>query len=334
MSWLLSHLEQLSWVLLLVVLAFALVAPFEALRWWAQDVDLRLPSFPPRQESSDSENRCYVVYLTGIGGAGEGLARREQGFVDRVAERVPEAVVITDVFPFSVTNNPLTGERPLAWLWSFLHRSRLQAKSLLFEFWIGARNVCQVAVCSDPRYGPIFNLGIAREVYDSLLRHGYDPRSRANIFLVGYSGGAQVALGAACYLTRLRSHVTVITVGGVFSSIPGLLLAHRVHCLTGSKDRTIHLGPLLFPGRWAIARGSDWNQARREGKVTITELGPMIHSGRGDYFTRGVTLPDGTSYADRTADAVAQILRETKKAGYVASGEDWASLETTELRFR
>ena len=311
MSWILAHLEQLSSIVALVLLAFAVTAPFEALRWWAQDVDLTLPSFPPKRETPSEPGECYVVYLTGIGGSGESLARREQGFVDRVKERVPGAVMVTDVFPFSVTNNPLTGERPLAWLWSFLHRARLTAKSLLFEFWIGARNVFQVAVCSDPRYGPIFNLGIAREVYESLLRHGYDPRSKAPIFLVGYSGGAQVALGAACYLTRLRSKVVVITVGGVFSSIPGILLAHHLYCLTGSKDRTIHLGPVLFPGRWKLVGGSCWNRALRKGQVTIKELGPMIHSGKGDYFTRSVSLENGTTFADHTADVVAEIVKTT-----------------------
>lgn len=308
MTWLIDHLWHGAALVGLIILAFGVISPFEALRWWAQDVDLTMPSMPKggRQDAGPS---CFVVYLTGIGGSGEALARREVGFIERVQERVPEAILVTDVFPFSVTNNPLTGERPLAWLWSYLHRARLTAKSLLFEFWIGARNVFQVAVCSDPRYGPVFNLGIAREVYASLLQKGYNPRRKTPIFLIGYSGGAQVALGAACYLTRLRSKITVITVGGVFSSIPGILLADHLHCLTGSRDRTIHLGPLLFPGRWKISRASVWNQAQREGKVTVTELGPMIHSGKGDYFTRSVFLEDGTSYADQTADAVAQILR-------------------------
>jgi hypothetical protein len=332
MSWILAHLSQLAWVLGLIVLAFALIAPFEALRWWAQEETLSLPAFPPRRETPVPEDECYVVYLTGIGGSGDGLARREQGFMDRVKERIPEAVMVTDVFPFSVTNDPLTGQRPLAWLWSFLHNARLQAKSIFFEFWIGARNVCPVAVCSDPRYGPIFNLGIAREVYLSLLRHGYDPRSRANIFLVGYSGGAQVALGAACYLTRLRSRVTVITVGGVFSSIPGIRLAHHLHCLTGSKDRTIHLGPLLFPGRWRIATGSAWNRARRSGKVSIVELGPMIHSGRGDYFTQSMTLDNGKTYADHTADVVAGIIRDTERPDRGPVYQEIESIEEFDLK--
>ena len=191
-----------------------------------------------------------------------------------------------------------------------MHRARLKAKSIFFEFWIGAKNVAQVAVCSDPRYGPIYNLGIAKEVYRALLDHGYDPRRRTPIYLVGYSGGAQVALGAACYLTRLPSKVTVITVGGVFSSIPGILLADHLHCLVGSKDRTVWLGPLMFPGRWPIAARSAWNKARRRGKVTVTDTGPMIHSGKGDYFTRSVKLEDGKTYADHTADLVASIVTE------------------------
>lgn len=309
MTWLLANMGQLGFVLVLVILAIALVAPFEALRWWSADIDLTLPSFPEKSQEEPPEGQCFIVYLTGIGGSGESLARREFGFLERVQERIPEAVVVTDVFPFSVENNPLTGQRPLAWFWAAMHHARLKAKSIFFEFWIGARNVCQVAVCSDPRYGPIYNLGIAREVYQALLNKGYDPRRASPIYLVGYSGGGQVALGAACYLTRLPSKVTVITVGGVFSSIPGLLLADHVHCLVGSKDRTIMLGPLMFPGRWAISARSAWNKARRRGKVTVTELGPMIHSGKGDYFTRSVSLEDGTSYADHTADVVAKIIR-------------------------
>ena len=181
-----------------IILAFALVAPFEALKWWSRDIDLTLPDSPQLDAlGNEDEHQCYVVYLTGIGGSGESLARREFGFLDRVKERAPGAVIITDVFPFSVTNNPLTGERTLAWFWAAMHRARLKAKSIFFEFWIGARNVCQVAVCSDPRYGPIYNLGIAKEVYQALLNHGYDPRQRKPIYLVGYSGGGQVALGAA-----------------------------------------------------------------------------------------------------------------------------------------
>ena len=307
-DWVIHNAEFALACLAVIVVAFALVAPFEALKWWSRDIELTMPDFPQKADSDRPENECFIIYLTGIGGAGDSLARREFGFLDRVKERVPEATIITDVFPFSVTNNPLTGERTLAWFWSFMHKARLKAKSLFFEFWIGVRNVCQVAVCSDARYGPIYNLAIAKEVYKALLSHGYDPRRNSPIYLVGYSGGAQVAVGAACYLTRLRSKVTIITVGGVFSSIPGLLLANHVHCLVGSKDKTVWLGPILFPGRWPIAARSAWNKAKRRGKVTITDMGPMIHSGRGDYFTRSVTFEDGKTYADHTADVVADIV--------------------------
>lgn len=305
--WMLGNIGYLAAVVGLIVLAIALAAPFEALTWWSREIDLSLPGFPlPKtEECTDS---CYVVYLTGIGGAGDDLARRESGFVERLQKRVPGAVVVTDVFPFSVTNTSLTGERPLAWFFGIMHRARLRAKSIFFEFWIGARNVFQVAVCSDPRYGPIYNLGIAREIYQALINSGFDPRQKKPVYLIGYSGGAQVALGAACYLTRLRSKVTVITIGGVFSSIPGILLADHLYCLVGSKDRTVWLGPLLFPGRWPVAPRSAWNKAKRRGKITTIPMGPMIHSGRGDYFTRSVKLECGTTYADHTADTAADII--------------------------
>ena len=309
MDWLLSNLGYAFTLMALIVAAIAIVAPFESLKWWSADMELTLPDVPERKAGEIPKDECFVVYLTGIGGSGDSLARREFGFLERLKERAPDAVIIHDVFPFSVTNNPLTGDRPPAWFFGAMHRARLKAKSIFFEFWIGARNVCQVAVCSDPRYGPIYNLGIAKEVYRALLSHGYDPRRASPVYLIGYSGGGQVALGAACYLTRLRSPVTVITVGGVFSSIPGLLLADHVHCLVGSKDRTVKLGPLMFPGRWPLAPRSAWNKARRRGKVSIVDMGPMIHSGRGDYFTRSVTLEDGTTYADHTADVVAGIIK-------------------------
>ena len=308
-DWILPNIGYALTLLGLIIVAIAIVAPFEALKWWSQDIDLTLPEFPERKEGEIPDDECFVVYLTGIGGSGESLARREFGFLERLKERAPNAVIVKDVFPFSVSNNPLTGDRPLAWFFGMMHRARLRAKSIFFEFWIGARNVCQVAVCSDPRYGPIYNLGIAKEVYQALLQHGYDPRRETPIYLIGYSGGAQVALGAACYLTRLRSKVTVITIGGVFSSIPGILLADHLYCLVGSKDKTVSLGPMMFPGRWAVAKRSAWNKAKRRGKVTMTDMGPMIHSGKGDYFTRNVTLECGKSYADHTADVVAEIVK-------------------------
>jgi len=37
-------------------------------------------------------------------------------------------------------------------------------------------------------------------------------------------------------------------------------------------------------------------------------MGPMIHSGKGDYFSRSATLACGKTYADHTADVVADII--------------------------
>ena len=80
-------------------------------------------------------------------------------------------------FPFSVTNNPLNGERSLGWLWQRIHNSRLGRRGSVLAMLIFVRNLFQVGVSSDPRYGPIYNVGVARELMRSLLRHGYPPDS-------------------------------------------------------------------------------------------------------------------------------------------------------------
>ena len=36
----------------------------------------------------------------------------------------------------------------------------------------------------------------------------------------------------------------------------------------------------------------------------------MHHMGLGDYFSRSVKLPDGTSYAEHTAEVIAHEMRE------------------------
>ena len=60
---------------------------------------------------------------------------------------------------------------------------------------INVRNIMQVAVSADPRYGPIYSLGVAKEIARSLARHGYQLGSQKPIFLIGFSGGGQVSVG-------------------------------------------------------------------------------------------------------------------------------------------
>jgi hypothetical protein len=169
----------------------------------------------------------------------------------------------------------------------------------------------QVAVSADQRYGPVYNLGVAKEIVASLLRHGYPLGSGKPVTLYGYSGGGQVALGAVPYLKKvLKAPVRVISMGGVMSSDPGLDALDALVHLDGAHDTTDDLGRIVFPGRWPLAAGSPWNRALAAGKITIREIGPFTHTGPGGYLDTERRLPDGRTHLVVTLAAALQVLAD------------------------
>lgn len=313
MSALISPIFFLALLALLLLIVMALLSPFEALGWWAgwTKRELHPPAPLPMPENGESAVDYYLVYLTAIGGiSAETISKRERNFLDRLEEAMPGNVeIISDVFPFSVTNNPLNGERSLSWLWQRIHNSRLGRRGSVLATLIFIRNLFQVGVSSDPRYGPIYNVGVARELVRSLLRHGYPPDSGIPIAVMGWSGGGQIAVGVAPYLHEaLQAPVYVISIGGVISDDPGIQGVDKLIHLQGSRDVFPRIGEVLFPGRWAVVRHSAWNQAWRAGRIETIDPGPMKHTGSGDYFDYHSLLPNGQTYAERTADVVAAAL--------------------------
>lgn len=317
-------LEVLSWMFVLVLLgillfaAVALLSPFETLGWWAGWSQRREESNPIALAPTplwrrDRTTDQYLVYLTGIAGfSGEFLGRRELGFLERLQARLPEAVIIHDVFPFSATNNPLDGDRLLSRLWAWLQQRRLRNPHTVLKNLIAIRNILQVAVSADPRYGPIYNVGVAREIVRSLLDEGYPPGAGVPITLVGVSGGGQIALGTVRYLVEaLQVPVYVIAVAGVLSDDPSISCVEHLYQLKGSKDRVPLMGEILYPGRWPMLRYSAWNKARQEGKITVIDTGPMTHMGHDEYFSRSAVLSTGQSHADHTAEIIADIVKGT-----------------------
>ena len=86
----------------------------------------------------------------------------------------------------------------------------------------------------------------------ALLEAGYRPDSDAPIIVIGYSGGGQVAIGAAPFLAhRLGAPIDVIAVGGVMASDPGLHFVRRLHHIVGNGDNIQKVGAVMFPERWA-----------------------------------------------------------------------------------
>jgi hypothetical protein len=154
----------------------------------------------------------------------------------------------------------------------------------------------------------MYNQAVAEIMVDGLRRYGYDPQESRPIFLVGYSGAGQLAVGPAIYVKEwLHAPVYIITVGGVFASDPSIMAADHLYYLFGRKD-AVHQWGMIAPGRWSMTVASDWNRARRQGKVTMIDMGPMGHTGRSGYLDHKATLPDGTFFVDKTVATIAEII--------------------------
>jgi len=318
MGWVLSDILILFWVVLTLLILAAVFAPLESLGWWAgwsgkkvtpEDL-LEVKNIIP-QTQLENVKKYYIVYLSGIGVAtADGLATDEVDFITMLNDAMPEAEVITDVFPYSVTNNPLTGQRILTPLWKWVYT--LQQKnpnSLIAMMTINIRNILQVFVSSDPRYGPIYNVGVAEEIARSLIRHNYPIGTNKPLFLIGFSGGGQISIGATPYLSpMIGGPVYVVTVGGFLSDDPGIQqVAHLFHNF-GDNDPLQAMGAFLWVGRWPIMLKSPWNQMFAKEHITMRCMGPMAHNGKGGYYDVHVNLPDGRNYCKATVDRVIETI--------------------------
>jgi len=316
----LSDLLTLLGIALLAVLFMAMLAPLEALGWYAGWRQRR--TYERRQveaaagagaaASETPEPDYYVVFLSGIGDpSGRWHYPEETEFLRRLRERLPTAAVIDDLFAYSVTSADIettAQRRRISGMWSSIEKTVRGNQYAPIGALINLRNLFQVTVSVDHRYGPFFNLGQAENVRDALLAYGYRRGSGRGIVLIGYSGGAQVSLGLAAFLKgMLGAPVTVISVGGVMSSEASCLHVQHLYHLWGTKDPIQKLGDLAFFGRWPLASKSAWNRARQEGKITRVAMGPTAHNGSGGYFGPE-PLPDGWPRIDLTLETVIPII--------------------------
>lgn len=253
----------------------------------------------------------YIFYLSGVGAfSGSSIPHEELPFIDTLRRQLPDSCVIADVFPYSVTNVGLTGERLFARLWRYIEAQRPRNPNSLWLFLVVIRNMFQVMVSADRRYGPIYNLGVAKEIWYSLWRHGYRPGTQTPVTLIGASGGSQISVGAVTYLSKVVDvPIVIISLGGVIASDPGLLRLKQLYHLYGANDRTEKLGSIFFPGRWPLAFNSAWNRAKKRGLITVKVTGPADHVGKNSQFDQQAFVEDGRSYFQVTVDEVLQILR-------------------------
>ncbi len=305
-----------EWIIVLILawlLIAALLSPLEALGWWAgwfrglNDASLTEETLSPTKPTPPT--RRYVAYLTGIASAAEGVhLPREQHFLEALAARLPDTVLIGDIFPYSITHRALTGQRVFAWFWRYVFRRKTEGSPV--GFLINLRNLFQVLVSADSRYGPIYNQGGASLIVNALRRHGYPFGSGTPVILIGYSGGGQICLGAAPYLKAIiRAPVTLISLGGVLCSDPGIAEVERLYHIQGSRDWVQQIGAVVFPGRWPLLPNSTWNRAKAQGRIQTICPGPFSHTGKGGYLDAETHLPDGRTCLEVTLDTVIGLIQ-------------------------
>ena len=290
-----------------------LLAPFEALGWWAgwYDRDRYTTTLTPKitqsvpSSSATSIARQYIVYLDGIGKSSFKYSFRVEKFLQRLEKSLPQDnyILIKDIIPYSVFNLPLTINRPLASVWRWIERRTKLGVLILL------RNMFQVAVSVDTRYGPIYNRGTAQIIIDRLLSCGYQPGSGALITLIGYSGGGQISLGAVPYLKKvLAAPVEVISLAGVISGNTEVPKVEHLYHLVGKKDRVANLTPYLFPKRWSLLSWSNWNLAKSRGEISFISLGKVGHDSVNGPLDENAILADGRNHLEQTLSIILRIL--------------------------
>ncbi|MEL6494148.1 MAG: hypothetical protein AAFQ41_03370 [Cyanobacteria bacterium J06623_7] len=310
-----------------------LLAPFEALGWWAGwyggDRDKTTLSFnhsTVRRGKITSSASHYIVYLDGIGKSSFKYSVRSEKFLQRLAASLPsDRILIRNVIPYSVINLPLTINRPLARLWRWIElKPRL-------SFFVLLRNMFQVAVSVDSRYGPIYNRGTAQIIIDRLLSRGYQPGSGTLITLIGYSGGGQISLGALPYIKRvLAAPIEVISLAGVISGNNEVAQVEHLYHLVGRQDRVARLTPLLFPRRWSIISWSNWNLAKSRGEISFISLGQMGHDSTNGPLDETALLANSSNHLETTLNIILRIL--TKVDGYEPYPAAWVDYASKSQR--
>ena len=207
----------------------------------------------------------------------------------------------------------MTGQRGFSALWRWIEKLRLKNPNSLLSLMVNMRNVFQVFVSSDRRYGPIYNLGISNEIVRGLQSHGYRLNGGKPVIILGWSGGGQIAIGAVTFLAPLPGPIYVVSLGGMLSDDFGLDAVDHLWHLFGTGDPLQAMGGVMFAGRWPIMPQSPWNKALGSGKIDMIPLGPYAHNGVGNYFDMATQLPNdalGRSYGQKTLDTIVRILTE------------------------
>ncbi|MDJ1181818.1 hypothetical protein [Roseofilum casamattae] len=294
----------------LIALCFSLLPiPTENVGWWAGwygEGDLRHPKPPANSATETHLVGRYAIYIDGISQGTDEYLPNVELFLNRLAASLPDSVRVVKRSSKPPIARYWQPDGPWRRIWDSLRWRQPERPMDGILTW---RNAIAAAVAADPRYGPLQNRILAQRLLDRLVQAGYDLDRKTPIALIGYSGGAQMGMAAVPYLSRATgAPITTISLCGLVSGNRVPLEAEELYYLTGDRDRIERLAALLFPGRWAIAIQSNWNRAKRRGKVRFLPLESVTHDGPGNPFDSYFYWPDGQSNLDRTVTSISGIL--------------------------
>jgi len=323
-QWLQGGALKLLAIAGVILLIWGIISPVGTLEWWLHRGSEKLGLTQNRSQLHWTQARrannissinaskinCYIVFLPGVGDfSGDELTPGEATFLDNLVQNHPHCVAVGDVFPYSADNTSLGAQKVFAPVWRFAHEATGGLK--VADVLIKIRNLWRFAISADPRYGTIYNQGIAAAIIDRMDAQHPIPQKLSQpiqVILIGTSGGAEVALNTLPYLKQwLNAKITVVSIGGVFNGKKGFDLAEKVYHLRGQRDLIEDIGGIVFPSRWLWNVSSPFTQARRQGRYQASMSGPQAHDGEQGYFGEDLATADGTTYVDLTLQEVNQL---------------------------
>ncbi|MEB3255176.1 MAG: alpha/beta hydrolase [Synechococcaceae cyanobacterium] len=261
--------------------------------------------------------RTYVIYLDGIHQYSFDHPPRVAAFLSELEARLtPGVQLLRGLETYTLLPVPLAEERGGAWFWRRLfalqeHHPSPFVRGLTAAL-VQANNVIKVGISSDRRYGPIRHYELALKIAQCLALAGFHPHHGTSLVLLGYSGGAEMAFGAADYLQRLCPvPLRIVCFCGVFSGNHPLERVEAIGQVVGGGDRVAALGSLAYPGRSPLWPLSRWRRAVRAGRVERRAIPGMTHNG-----PRG---PFCAAHRPRLIEAVLLLIGAEEAAGEAAA---------------
>lgn len=306
-----------GWMFLHLLLIWLALYPLAILRSYIKsggNVTIYSRRIPPEGNVRrvHSVRDAYVLFLSGVGRVSSRThSLREKGILERLANRCPTAVVLDDVFAYSINNMPLTENRRLSVVWRWAMRQKLKKRHI--HGWLGYlinfRNIIHIAISGDVRYARVYNRGFARVLIHHLEQYGYDLKQPKPLFIVSYSGAGQVAAGAVKHLRQEYDlPVYALMLACFFTEGPGVVAANHIWEFIGTMDRAYDFCYTFTPSRWLRFGRNTWSRYVRNGGITRIDMGAMKHTGRGGYLDQNSLLPNGVCYIDFTAEQFASII--------------------------